>query len=244
MQQLTQVDYNNLKGKGFSDAEIQSAIKEVEQEELMLSKGMAVGQGARDPRYNSQMSSFQTPRDDNLIKWQLELNDILERAEHILRGDRPHFENGHLIWKPNENMKDNPLNETGVQEVLKILAMYVNRNTILADYSNEEINFKVFDFGRELNNYFFMRYEELGMDTEDKRKSYGIIIREMVDIVHSSYKRALEGGERRSLREMIQVSQTHTTQSVAGQPMNVATGQPMHERSVLNPMRYLGGKYK
>ena len=82
-----------------------------------------------------------------MIRWQLELNDILERAEHILRGDIPMFRDGHIIWERNKMPEYNCFNEYGVQEVLKVLSMYINRNTILSDYSNQEINFKVYDFG-------------------------------------------------------------------------------------------------
>jgi coproporphyrinogen III oxidase len=67
---------------------------------------------------------------------------------------------------------------------MKILALYVNRNKVLADYTNEEINFKVFDFGRAVNNLIFMRDFEFGMDTEEKRKNYEMLVTELKDIVH------------------------------------------------------------
>lgn len=139
----------------------------------------------------------------------------------------------------------NPLNELGVQEVMKILAMYVNRNTILSDYANEEINVKVYDFGREVNNLIFMRYDEFGMDSDEKKKNYPILVRELVDIVHSAYKRALDGAEKRSLREMITVSQaTSTTAQMGGSGVTINNqGVPMKERGLLNPMRYVKGRY-
>ena len=236
---LTQTDIEGLRAKGYNDQEIQQALIEVENEGLSNSYNNL--KQTYDPRNNSRLSSFTTKQNEDIIRWQLELNDILERAEHILRGDVPTFKNGMVIWEKGENEKDNALNNFGVQETLKILSMYINRNTILSDYTNDEINEKVFDFGRETNNLFFMKSWEFGLNTEDKRKYYPIIIRELVDIVHSSYKRALNGGERISLRQMINVSQNTTnTPQMGGAPINP---QQMKARSVLNPNRWLRGKY-
>ena len=232
---ITQQELMILKQKGFTEQQISEAMGKLDQEE-------EIHEPEADPRQFSQQSSFSVIPEQNLIKWQLELNDILEQAEHILRGDIPKFKDGHQIWAKNPNPKLNSLNEFGIQEILKILVMYINRNTILSDYDKEEINFKIYDFGRRLNNLFFMRYEEFGMDTEDKRKNYSMIIGELVDLVHSAYKRAQHGGERRSLREMISVTQSHTS---AGMPIGLNHGEPpQKERGMLNPLRYLKGKTK
>jgi len=244
MVKLSQADINELRRQGYGDAEINQALKEIEKEELQGSFGNVQQQRGRDPRQNSQMSSFATRQDDNIIRWQLELNDILERAEHILRGDIPKFKDGEVIWEKNPDPEMNTLNETGVQECMKILAMYVNRNTILSDYTNEEINFKVYDFGRAVNNLIYMRDWEFGMNTEEKRKNYEILVTELKDIVHSSYKRALDGAEKRSLREMITVSQQTSTSAQLGNGVTVNNqGMPVRERGMLNPMRYVKGKY-
>jgi len=244
-QQLTQQDWTDLKKQGFSDQEIAEALQEIELEELQMSSGIVRKGYMKDPRAYSQQSAFAVARDENLIRWQLELNDILERAEHILRGDQPKFKDGHLIWEKNPDPDNNPLNKFGVQEIMKILAMYINRNTILSDYDKTEINYKVFDFGRRVNNFIFMRYEEIGMDNEHKRKHFEIIVGELVDLVHSAYKRALHGGERRSLREMISISQSTQTQGLMT-PSGVTINNAMQprERGFLNPLRYVSGKYK
>ena len=295
---LSQSDVQELLKEGYSMSEIQEAVREVEQEELQESYNYS--QNRTDPRMYAQQSAFMSGANDNLIKWQLELDNILERAEHILRGDKLVTEGGHLIWKRQENPIKEILNDYGVQEVMRILSMYLNRNTILSDYNAEEIREKILDFGRELNDLFFMKYEEMGLtvtfeqafqyifETTDKlifskdgrkitvairtsngliqflelsenqindidlererlslekRKNYPMLVREIVDIVHSAYKRALEGGERRSLREARQVTQTEPLyQGMGGVTIN--TGGMQKQRGVLNPLRYLMGKQK
>jgi hypothetical protein len=227
----------DLKREGYSEQEIGEAVKEIQVEETT-----GVPQQRPDPRMFAQHSAFAPQFQDNLIKWQLELDNILERCEHILRGDKLLFEEGNLIWKSNTNPKDNILNDYGVQEIMRILSMYLNRNTILSDYDDTEIREKVLDFGRELNDLFFMKYEEMGLVGLEKRKNYPMLLREIVDIVHSAYKRALHGGEKRSLREARQITQTE--QIAGGVTVNAGSQMQPHPRGFLNPMRYVAGKYK
>lgn len=236
---LTNQDIIDLKRRGYTETQIGVAISELEKEDLQ--KGINPT-GKKDPRSFAQQSSFSSKGfTDDIVKWQLELNDILERAEHILRGDVVEFKEGHVIWSKNPNPDENCLNEFGVKIIMQVMANYINRNTILSDYEQDEINYKVYDLGRELSNLIFMKYEEMGLNTEDKRKEYPMLVRKMVDIVHSSYKRALKGGERRSLREMIQIQQTHSSMAQGGMTIN-PTGQPNKTRGILNPMRYIAGK--
>lgn len=296
MQGLNQNDVNELLSEGYSMAEINEALREVEQEELMQSYNTA--RGKIDPRVYAQNSAFTPANQDNLIKWQLELDNILERAEHILRGDKLVFDEGHLVWKPNPSPIDNILNEYGVQAVMRMLSMYLNRNTILGDYEPKEIMEKMLDFGREVNDLFFMKYEEMGLEVSfedafkllysttdelvnsehgiriiiknpdgtynyqillqqqieeielykekislEKRKNYPMLIREIVDMVHSCYTRAKYGGERRSLREARSVTQTEPLNMYGQMGMgNMPPARP--QRGILNPLRYFVGKVR
>lgn len=238
--QLTANDISDLKSQGFSDAEISKAVRELESEELDGSYNNT--KSMQDPRINASHSGFNSRVSDDVARWQLELNDILEKAEHVLKGDIVKFENGSTIWARCENPKENTLNDYGVQLIMKCLTMYINRNTILSDFTGEETRLKTLDFAKELNNLIFMKSEEMGMDNEDKRKEYPMIVREMADIVHSAYARAKDGRERESYRKMITVSQQNQAQQMVG---GMGMPQPIaQKRGILNPARYFGsGKY-
>lgn len=205
----------------------------------------------------SQMntSMFNTGDNVNLVEWQLELDNILERIDHLLRGDELKFDNkGNVTWRDTQDKAKQIFNEYGVQEVLRVLSMYLNRNTILSNYDENTINWKVYDMGIELTDLVFMKYnimfqlttfeecakklldknvvqldddeyyewiylgkglyqyqklsdedydrihEEMRFQSLEKAKLYMMIVREIVDTVHSAYLRALNGGERESLR--------------------------------------------
>ena len=225
---IPQQVYQDLKREGYSDQEITSAYQDVQREEQRK-----VGVSA---------TAFQYSGGDNLVKWQLDVNEMLEKAEHLLREDIVSVEQGQVVWKSNPNPKNRTFSEYGIQELLRVLSMYLNRITILSDYEPDEINAKVYDFGTEVSNLIFMKYEDFGLTSLEKRKNYPMLVRELIDIVHSAYKRALYGGERDSLRTARQIAQQEHL-SPSGN-INVNTGQPLKPRGLLNPARYLLGKYK
>ena len=172
---LTPQERAQYKAQGYSDQEIDQAENEAQAEgsSLQQSYQQALQQQQQDPRQlasNTLISGLQNQ--DNLIKWQLELDSILERVEHMLRGDKPKFIGGNLIFVPPTDPKQIILNDFGVAEIMRILSMYLNRNTILSNYDEETINWKVFDFGNEIVDLIYLKYEAMGLDGLEKRKLY------------------------------------------------------------------------
>ena len=119
--------------------------------------------------------------------------------------------------------------------LMKIISFYLNRNTILSNYNEEMINWKIKDLGDEIADLIFMEYDAMGMDTPEKKKQYPMIVRELVDTIHSAYLRALGGGERESLRTARHVSQTDN-------PMMQMMNQgkvPTAKRSIFKPTSWM-----
>ncbi len=180
-------------------------IKQMEEEyEALREQNKNLAKGVQ-----GTMSMFQTEQEENLIRWQLDLKEDLDRIYHLLRGDViKEDEDGNIVYQEQEDDGLKPFNEFGVQLIMNIMAFYLNRNTILSNYSEEVINWKIYDFGTTLADLIFNRYEEMGMDTDKKIKMYPMIIKELVDSIHSAYLRAYHGGERESLRTARTVTQS------------------------------------
>jgi hypothetical protein len=232
---LSTQDITDLKKQGFSKEEISKAVNEIEKEELTGASQLPKrGTGG-------STSAFSSQKMDDMAKYQLELNDLLSQTEHILKGDVIEWDNGKKVWKNNPKPENNPLNEEGVRKIMLELQNYINRHIILGDYEMEDINKIMRDYGRKMADFLFMKYEEMGMDTEEKRQEYVSIIMNLINLVYASYSRAKDGGERRSLREMISIQQSYQSQG----GMNGQGGMPQQTKSrgLLNPMRYIGGKY-
>jgi len=235
---LTQSDVADLKRQGYTDEEISKAIGELEREELQGS----AGQKRIDPRANTQSSAFSTRQMDDIARYQLELNDLLEQTEHILKGDILIIKDGVKIWHDNPNPQNNSLNAEGIRKIMLELQNYINRHIILGDYEEEDIKRIMLNYGKKFNNLIFMKYEEMGMDTEEKRQECRSIVENVVNLVYGSYARAKDGGERRSLREMINTGYQYQQQGFGSGVTVNAQPQPK-ARGLLNPMRYIQGKY-
>lgn len=158
---------------------------------------------------HGQMSVFNDENQDNLIRWQLDLKEDMERIYHLLRGDQiTEDADGNVVYTEAKDDDLKSFNEFGVQLIMNIMAFYLNRNTILSNYSDEVINWKILDFGVTLANLIHNRYNEMGMDNHNKIKMFPMIHKELVDTIHSAYLRAYHGGERESLRTARTVTQS------------------------------------
>jgi len=232
---IDQQTYTKLQMQGYSDYDIQAAVNR-QREQEKLNSSYESSKTFIQNNVNRQ-SMFTRGEEENLIKWQLELDSILERIEHILRGDEVSYRNGDVCWSPAKE-GETILNNYGVNKILKIISSYLNRNTILSNYDEPTINFKVYDIGCEISDTIFLEYEKMGLSDIDKRKEYPMLVRQIVDMIHSSYLRALNGGERDSLREARSIIQNEQMQP------NVNVLPAMRERGALNPFRYIIGKQK
>lgn len=184
----------------------------------------------------SNMSMYASPTEDNLIRWQLDLREDMDRIYHLLKGHQiKEDKDGEVIYTDPKDDAMKPFNQFGVNLIMNIMSFYLNRNTLLSFYDQETINWKIKDFGDEIADLIHNRYEEMGMDTSEKIKLYPIIVRELVDTVHSAYLRALKGGERESLRTARTVTQS---EPIGG--LNLPRTMPRKKFSLFKPGTWTG----
>ena len=189
---------------------------------------IAQAKSERNQFAQAQSAMFQNDEQDNLIRWQLDLKEDLDRLYHLLKGETiGEDKEGNIAYIPADDPDLKPFNEFGVQMIMNIMSFYLNRNTILSNYDDSTIKWKVYDFGVDIADLIFNRYEEMmltivkkdketALEFEErvkehiqkKIKLYPIIVRELVDTVHSAYLRAYHGGERESLRTARTVTQS------------------------------------
>ncbi len=138
-------------------------------------------------------SSFNNQRDGNLVQFQLESEDILEKIEHFLKGDKIKEADGEIFYETQKNDDLVILNEYGVNSIMQILGNYVNKNTNLSYYDEERINEILGDLGDEVAAFLFCNYEKMGLTTEFKKSRYKLLVLNMLHIIESAYRRALQG---------------------------------------------------
>ncbi len=174
-------------------------------------------------------------QENNLIVWQLELDNILERIEHLLRGDiiREDGQGGYTYVVP-EDKTLIVLNDYGVGLIMNFISFYLNRNTILSNYKQERIYEILHDLGYELSDLIYINYEKMGLDTDYKRSRSTMFTMNILHMIESSYMRALAGEERDSLRKARIVTQN---QPLAAPAANSGGNQGF----TLNPMKRMFG---
>ncbi len=106
-------------------------------------------------------SVFQSNQDVNLIELQIEMDSILEKLDHSMRGHVLKLDGkGNYVWQEPDDSSSKVLSEAGVQALLRILSVYLSRNTILSNYDEKMIKDRVFDIGTEINDLIFTNYEQ------------------------------------------------------------------------------------
>lgn len=144
---------------------------------------------------------FQDKKEQNLIEWQLDFSPELKQIERMLRGQVLVFDKklNKEIWQDPEDKAMILLNEQGVQEVLKIMRSYLNKNLVLSWYTEEQIKIRVSQFGKSFARLLLYNAKQYGLDTAYKQAHYEMIVMNMLNMVEAAYYRALNGNEKKSL---------------------------------------------
>ncbi len=214
-------------------------------------------------------SMFSSEDDSNLIEFQLEMESILERMDHMLRGHLIKFdEQGNQVWQEPDDKKHVKFTEHGVQEILGTLHTYLNRNTILSNYDENTIKLKVYDIGYNLTDYIFMTYEDIfaSRSFEDIKYSLGyrgkiteedesLIFQKMRDEALDKQKlymitvekvvNTIHSAYLRALkggeRESLRTARTVTQTEPMGGGMNMGMPTPQRpQRSMIRPNTWFG----
>lgn len=171
--------------------------------------------------YHIQKTSptmFQGVEAENLIRWQLNIAEELQRIEHLLRKHVPKIDDDGNLYYVEPKEQDQLLNETGINEIMNILNWYLNKGIFLSNFKEDDIRLRCAQFHQQLTDFIFNNYERFGLDTKQKIKHYPMIVMNVTNTVEAAYNRALNGGERNSLRTARQVMQQEPIMGGAGMP--------------------------
>jgi len=193
--------------------------------------------GMGEQMYNAP-TYFKSDEQENLIRWQLDIQEELERIENLLRKYIPKTDKNGRVYYAQPREEDQLFNEKGINEILNLLAWYLNKNIILSNFSEEDIKVRCKQFHKFLTNFIFNNYQEFGLDTKEKIKHYPMIVMNLTNTVEAAYNRALNGGERTSLRTARSVVQNEPLGQGYGMHGGMGMGgmpQPQKKFSLFKP---------
>jgi hypothetical protein len=109
-----------------------------------------------------QLDTFLDKEEKSMVDSQLDLSDQITRIDYLLKGySLQPDEQGNLVWTApvSEDMK--VFSDYGIQLVMNTICFYLNKNTLLSNFSEEEIRQKMLEFTKELIWAVFMNYDKV-----------------------------------------------------------------------------------
>ena len=158
---------------------------------------------------NMAMNSAVASQDANLVQYQLEVAELLDKLENFYKGAREGYDTeGNFGWIEQTDTDLIPLNAYGVNSMMEIVTKYIDKNTSLSFYSEQRIMEILADLGDEMVLFMFCNYEKMGMDTYSKKTKFRILITTTLHVIESTYRKAIRGKTSEILNETRIVSQT------------------------------------
>ncbi len=173
---------------------------------------------SKNVQLNQAMTSLSSEnKDENFLHYQISTQELIEKLEHFYRGDfQATDEEGNTYWEEQDNKDLVTFNDFGVTSMMEIVTKYIDKNTMLSYYTEERINQILGGLGDELVLFILCNYDKLGMDTHFKKSKFRLIVVTTLNIIESTYRRALRG------RTMEDLNQS----KVVGQFGNMPNEQP------------------
>ena len=153
-------------------------------------------------------ATFGQQQKQNLVEWQLDFKPELEDIERLLRCDIiARDKDGNTVWIANPDQSRIVFNSVGVNDILRQIRMMLNKNKVLSNYGIEEIKPRIRMMGHEIRMLIYNNYEAYGLDNDYKMNNYPIMVLTLLSMIEDSFRRALNGEERKDLNQMRMVNQ-------------------------------------
>lgn len=167
------------------------------------------------------MTSLSSERTDgNFLHHQISSQELLEKLEHFYRGD---FQGedafGNIVWKKQKDKKLVTFNEFGVTSMMEIITKYIDKNTVLSNYTEKRIYEIIGDLGNDLILFMLCNYKQIGMDTYFKKTKFRLMITTTSHAIESCYRRAIDGKTMEELNQSKVVGQFGNNVMPSGAPM-------------------------
>jgi hypothetical protein len=97
----------------------------------------------------------------SMLTEQLDLSEERERIENLLR-KKVHVRNKEtnmMEWMDAPDGTFHVLTEEGINEAVNFLSFYLNKNTLLSNYDEDTIRFKMEDLAKDFSDLLFMNYD-------------------------------------------------------------------------------------
>ena len=149
-------------------------------------------------------------KNENLIQYQIENTELLDKLEHFYRGEYIGTINGETAWVLPEDQTQIPMNKFGVSSMMEIVSKYIDKNTTLSYYSENRIYEVMADLGDELILFVLCNYEKMGMNDKVRKTKFRLLIVTTLHMIESTYRKAISGKTVEEINQSRIISQSDT----------------------------------
>lgn len=109
----------------------------------------------------SQQEVMMQQEDRGMISEQLDLGEVLERIHNLLKGFVLKDVGGRMQWVAPIDNDQIILSEYGINYVMGAVQWYLNKNTLLSNYDDKQIDAKMEDLSTTMVDDIFMEYDKM-----------------------------------------------------------------------------------
>jgi len=107
-----------------------------------------------------QQQMFQE-QERGLAEEQLDVEEIIDRIYNLLQGKEMKDVGGVKEWVENTNNDMRILSEWGIQRVMQTVRFHINKNTLLSNFDDGQVNNLMYRFTTEMNDLVLLKYSML-----------------------------------------------------------------------------------
>jgi len=118
--------------------------------------------GQTQQNASAAASYYMQEQEKGLVDVQLEVDSIKTDIFHLIKQDVLETDkSGNVDWKPIKDPKQRILSDWGVDRIMQSVHFYVNKNVLLSNFSEDQIDRIMLRFVTELNDLVLLKYDML-----------------------------------------------------------------------------------
>lgn len=134
---------------------------EPEEIEQYMNQAVVQGQTGQNASTSAAAQYYMEEKEKGLAEAQLDVEIIKSDIYHLLKQDVKEPQKGKFVWVDSKDPKARTLSDWGVDRIMQIIHFYINKNTLLSNFSEEQINRLMLKFIKELNDLILLKYQVL-----------------------------------------------------------------------------------
>lgn len=126
-----------------------------------LARSQAIkGQASENEARDSQVQHLFEQKEKGLAEEQLDVEVIIDNIYNLLKGKEFKEVDGVKRWVEPEK-RSKTLSDWGVHRIMQAVRFHINKNNLLSNYNEDQINRLMLRFTNELNDLVLLKYEKL-----------------------------------------------------------------------------------